>query len=191
MRGPILAAGAAVAALLLLRRNAAAEPVDAGSGGTGGDPFKLTRYRAGTPEQIALFEAAADVAGCPRAWASDPDLHYIIKKESLDGFVGIPNYLWAKWLGTTAKTMWATPTLWPKVWELSRSGQAKPSVTGINSHACGLGQLQPSNMAAYQPGGIQGVGDPMNEAVGMLRYIKARHGTPANARAFHVKKNWY
>lgn len=181
-----VALGVGAALLVLLRRTAAATEANVTA-----PQFNLPRYRAGTPEQIALFEAAADVAKVPRWWASDADLHYIIKKESLNGWVGIPNYLWAPWLGTTAKVMWATPSMWPKVWDLVKSGQAKPSVTGIGSHAVGLGQMQPSNFKAYAPDGLAGVGDPFNEAVGMLRYIKARYGSTAKAKAHHVEKNWY
>jgi hypothetical protein len=154
-------------------------------------PFTAKRYKAGTPEQVALFTAAAKTAGLPEAWASDPDLQFILQKESLNGWVGIPNFKWAKWLGTTSTKMWADPDSWPKVWEVIRSGNARPSYTGITSHAVGLGQMQPSNMELYYPDGLQGCGDPLNEAVGMLRYVSARYGTPAKARAFWEKNKWY
>ncbi len=49
------------------------------------------------------------------------------------------------------------------------------------SSATGLGQLLLSNVDRYYPDGRQGIGDPLQEAAGMLRYIQDRYGTPDNA----------
>ena len=155
-----------------------------------------TIYKPGSPKQVALFKKAAAVAGLPEAWASDSDFQQLLGKES-GGKVGLPNYKWAKYLGTTAGTMWATPSMWAQVWQVIRDGNAKPSYTGIGSHAAGLGQLQPSAMVKFQPNGLQGVGIPLEEAVGMLRYIDDRYSTPAAAWSFWQAKKaatgtgWY
>ena len=171
---------------ILTRKTTGPAPAGAPAGG-----FTGKRYKAGTPEQIALFTAAAQGAGLPVEWASDPALQFILQKESLNGWVGIPNYLWAKYLNTTSTKMWADPDSWLKVWNVIKAGNAKPSYTGITSHAVGLGQMQPTNMKLYYPDGIQGCGDPYNEAVGMLRYIAARYGTPAKAREYWEAHQWY
>jgi SLT domain-containing protein len=49
------------------------------------------------------------------------------------------------------------------------------------SSATGLGQLLLRNVEAYYPSGVQGIGNPEEEAVGMLLYIEDRYGTPDNA----------
>lgn len=170
----------------ILTRNKS-EPAAGGATGT----FTAQRYKAGTLEQIALFEAAAPAAGVPIEWARSPALGFILQKESGNGWVGIPNYLWAKWLGTTSTKMWADPASWPKVWEVIKSGNAKFSYTGIKSHAAGLGQMQPSNMETYYPNGLAGCGDPYNEAVGLLAYMKDRYGTPEKAQAFWEAHKWW
>ena len=141
-----------------------------------------TTYKPGSAEQVRLFEKAAEIADLPTQWASDTSFHKLLAAES-GGRVGIPNFLWAKWLGVSQQKMRSTPSLWPKVWKVLRDGKAKPSYTGISSHAAGLGQLQPAAMKDYQPSGVQGVGIPVEEAVGMLRYVKSRYGTPAKAWA--------
>lgn len=107
----------------------------------------LDRYPPGSPEQIALFEAAARAAGLPVAWASSSALTNIIRRES-DGRVGLTN---------------------PK------------------SSASGIGQLIDENVRRYYPSGRAGVGDPLEEAVGMLRYIAARYGTPERAWELYGK----
>lgn len=169
---------------------------DGGSGaGDGVDPDTVESvgavYKPGSAKQIALFEKAAAIAGLPKEWASDTNLHNLLNKESIGGKVGIPNYLWAPWLGTTPKKMWADPSMWPKVWKVIRDGNAHPSYTGIQSHAAGLGQMQPSNMKLYQPSGLAGIGIPIEEAVGMLRYIKGRYVTPKKAWEFWQDNQFY
>ncbi len=150
------------------------------------------RFKPGSPEQVALFEAAAKIANLPVAWASNKELQRILGIES-GGKVGVPNYLWAGWISKTTgkkvsiRQMWDTPSLWPPVWKVIREGKAKPSYTGIGSHAAGLGQLQPDNMQLFQPSGVKGVGIPIEEAVGMLRYIADRYGSPDVAGSVYGK----
>ena len=38
-----------------------------------------------------------------------------------------------------------------------------------------------SNVDRYYPDGRAGIGDPVNEAAGMLAYIRDRYGNPDNA----------
>lgn len=191
-----------VVGLWVLQHLFSSDDAEAATGSSGGggaaagvDPDTVeavgAKYTPGSAKQIALFEKAADIAGLPKAWASDPALHNVLNKESIGGKVGIPNYKWAPWLGMTSQQMWNTPSVWPKVWKVIREGNAKPSYTGINSHAAGLGQMQPGNMAKYQPSGIQGVGIPIEEAVGMLRYIEDRYGTPDKAWQYWQANSYY
>jgi hypothetical protein len=108
----------------------------------------LDRYPPGSPEQIALFEAAARAAGLPVEWARSSALANIIRRES-DGRVGVKN----------------------------------PS-----SSASGIGQLIDENVLRFYPSGRAGVGDPLEEAIGMLRYIASRYGTPERAWELYGKK---
>ena len=150
--------------------------------------FDLPVYAPGTPEQIELFQAAAAYAGLPQEWATHKALYSILKAES-GGKVGIPNYLWKPWLAKQGLP--DDPSSWPAVWAVIKAGNAKPSVTGISSHAAGLGQLQPGNMKKYQPDGLQGVGDAFQEAVGMLRYIADRYGTMDKAWLYWQANSMY
>jgi hypothetical protein len=150
--------------------------------------FNRAVYPPGSPEQIELFQAAAKYAGLPESWASHKALFAILSAES-GGKVGNPNFLWNGWLAKQGLPN--APSSWPVVWAVIRAGNAKPSKTGITSHAAGLGQLQPSNMVAFQPDGLRGVGDAFNEAVGMLRYIRDRYGTIEKAWSFWQANSQY
>lgn len=187
--GPVVTAVVAGLGLLLLggkKGQAQGQPASQPQGGV--VPTNLPTYKPGSPEQIALFQQAAQVASLPAEWASHPALIEILKHES-GGKVGIPNYLWKPWV--EAQGLPWDRSSWPRVWEVIRAGNAKPSYTGIRSHAAGLGQLQPSGMAKFQPSGLRGIGDALEEAVGMLRYIKDRYGSMDAAWDFWQKHNWY
>ena len=149
--------------------------------------FAAKRFVPYSDKAKELFRFAAVKAGLPEAWGDDPALHYILDKES-KGWVGIPNYLFAHVLGKGIDTS-ARAADWPKAWEIIRldepSGKSRhPKFT---SRASGLGQLQPSHVKAFYPEGLKGVGDPVNEAVGMLRYIASRYGSPEVARSVYGK----
>ena len=144
---------------------------------TKGPPYY---YKPGSDAQIALFQQAAVVAGVPAAWASDPDFIKIYGEED-GGWVGRPNYEFGKVANTSHADEW--PALWAD-WRANLW-------PAVKSHATGLGQVQPDNIKAYYPQGLAGIGDPLNEAVGMLRYIKHRYGDPTKAQAFHVVHGWY
>jgi len=129
----------------------------------------LARYEPNSDEAKQLFTAAAVYAGLPSTWASAPGLHHIMRKES-DGWVGRPNYTYGRRSRQHSS--------WPAVHEELRRGRKT-----TRSSATGLGQLILSNVDAYYPSGRLGIGDPFEEAVGMLRYIKQRYGNPDNAWA--------
>jgi len=133
----------------------------------GPNPPRLQTYPPFSDAAKALFGAAADRAGVPRAWAQSNGLHQILRKESR-GRVGVPNYTY----GSRARD----PSRWPQVWN-----ELKNDRITARSSATGLGQLLLDNVERYYPSGRAGIGDPMEEAVGMLKYIKDRYGHPDNA----------
>lgn len=139
--------------------------------------FRATRYAPGSPEQVALFEEAARQLGVPEEWAASPGLINILKNES-NGYVGIPNYTYGHRKSTKAH--------WPGVWEELRRGEITAKST-----ATGLGQLTLANVKVCYPSGAAGIGDPLEEAIGMLCYIQKRYGTPEEAWAFWQEHHWY
>ena len=133
------------------------------------DPNKteFPTYRPGSPEQIALFEDAARQAGLPVEWASSAGLRNLLDAES-EGQVGKLNYTYGARARDTSE--------WAAVHEELRNGDIT-----AKSSATGLGQLLLSNVDKYYPSGRQGIGNPTEEAIGMMRYIEDRYGTPAEA----------
>jgi hypothetical protein len=91
-----------------------------------------------------------------------------------DGWVGRPNYTY----GERA----ANKLLWPTVWSELRQG-----VKSTKSSATGLGQLILENVQKFYPSGQRGIGVPVEEAVGMLRYIRDRYGSPEAALAYGMR----
>jgi len=94
-------------------------------------------------------------------------LHSILQAES-DGWVGKPNYTYGKRSRNMAS--------WGDVIGELRNGDIT-----TKSSASGLGQLLLANVDAYYPSGRDGIGVPVEEAAGMLRYIKDRYGNPERA----------
>lgn len=129
------------------------------------------RYAPRSEAQIALFEEAAARAGLPPSWARSAGLVEILSHES-DGWVGRPNYTY----GQRAKDRAA----WPSIWAELRRGDKS-----ARSSATGLGQLLLSNVDRYYPRGRAGIGDALDEAMGMLRYIHDRYGAPERAWALY------
>lgn len=119
----------------------------------------------GTPAATSLFESAANEAGLPLSWASSPALQTILKKES-GGRPGIPNYTYK---GKSAAQV--------------REELQRGKITAESS-ATGLGQLTLANVKQYYPSGTAGIGNAHEEAVGMLRYIRDRYGSPEAAWAY-------
>jgi hypothetical protein len=121
----------------------------------------------GSQAQIDVFRKAARAAGLPESWASAPGLISILSRES-GGWVGIPNYTY----GARASDQ----SQWAEIHDELRRG-----IVSARSSATGLGQLLLGNVDSYYPSGRAGIGVAHDEAVGMLRYIKKRYGTPAEA----------
>lgn len=137
--------------------------------------YPRVRYPPGSPEQIELFEEAARYASLPTSWARSSGLIRILKNES-DGWVGRPNYTY----GERAKNN----NEWPAIW-----AELKRGTMTARSSATGLGQLLLQNVDKYYPSGRAGIGNALEEAVGMLRYIKDRYGTPEKAWALYGKRH--
>lgn len=143
-------------------------------------------YEPYSSDAILLFESAiADWNAThpndqiPPEWAHDDSLHWILKKES-GGFPGRPNYTY----GGRA----TDPASWSSIWNELRSGNRTGSYIPVGgkylqSSATGLGQLTLPNVDKYYPSGRGGIGVPEEEAIGMLRYIQARYGSPTQAQA--------
>lgn len=124
-------------------------------------------YAPFSPEAKDLFREAARQAGLPTSWADSTGLHKILDKES-KGQVGVPNYSYGR--------RYRDKSQWPVIHHELRDGRIR-----ANSSATGLGQLLLKNVDAYYPSGRQGIGNPLEEAIGMLRYIKDRYRTPDRA----------
>ena len=148
------------------------------------DP-NLKVYPPNSAECIALFEQAARTANLPIEWARDAGLHHILRRES-GGRVGIPNFTYGKnnagrrfGINTRSKSenfIHRRTDVWPAIHAELKSGRK-----GATSTATGLGQLILGNTETYYPSGRQGIGNPLEEAIGMLRYIAARYKNPARA----------
>jgi SLT domain-containing protein len=52
-----------------------------------------------------------------------------------------------------------------------------------------MGQLLLRNVDRYYPDGRAGIGNPMSEAIGMLRYIQDRYGSPERAWAQYGRRH--
>jgi len=158
-------------------------------------------FPANTQKAVDLFNAAAVSAGLPTQWATDPALHYILHNES-KGRVGIPNYQLRK------AGLYPKKGDWPKAWALIKEVGNRRMSEGTNvpfptsSSATGLGQLtalpiwkngklHKSNVQIFYPHGFDSLGVPLDEAIGMLRYIKSRYGNPAVARSMYGKTGSY
>ena len=136
---------------------------------TGAYPVRAV-YPPRAAVTIQLFEEAARRANLPPSWASSHGLHRILDRES-EGVVGKLNYTYGN--RSTERV----------------HAELRRGVITARSSATGLGQLLLSNVERYYPSGRAGIGDPMEEAIGMLRYIKDRYGNPdrawANYGRFH------
>ena len=167
-----LIAGAAV---LLVARAAAAR----GAG---------VQFKPNSARLVALLRSATAAARVPEAWAESGDIHYIIGAES-GGWIGIPNYTYGRRDDQRFPRDISSPEMrdrWPEVHAELRAG-----VKGARSTASGLGQLILDNVTAYYPEGAEGIGDPWNEAVGLLAYVRARYGSPERAAAVRREKGHY
>ena len=148
-------------------------------------------FKPGSDAYKQLMTRAAQVAGLPADWVDSNGLKQVFDIES-KGFVGVPNYEWNKVYGANFSSG-KNAAAWPAYWRQWRKGIYPPagSVPGFSSRASGLGQLQPDNMLKYYPQGYKSIGIPVDEAVGMLRYIADRYGDPEAAWTHHQLHGTY
>ncbi|PZM83917.1 hypothetical protein DLH72_03055 [Candidatus Gracilibacteria bacterium] len=134
------------------------------------------KFKPYSEDTVTLFKIATKTAGLPESWAINKNTHYILQRES-NGIVGALNY--------TIKGMSLE-----KFKEKSLQSNLKNPI-GAKSTASGLGQLLLSNVDKYYPSGRKGIGDPIEEAIGFLNYIKDRYGNPDVAKSVYGKKGSY
>lgn len=143
------------------------------------------RYKPNSHEAKSLFSSAAKKAGVPHRWAYTSALHQILAKES-SGWVGVPNYTINDSTGKPARY---NPNSWEEIHQRLRRNAIVTNQ--YLSSASGLGQLVLANVNQYYPSGRLGIGNCQEEAVGMLRYIKDRYGSPEKAWKYWQKHRHY
>ena len=132
-------------------------------------PFGVVDLR--TRVGKAIYREAARLAGVPQEWIDSPALRKLVAHESA-GRVGVPNYTYGR--------KYADPRFWDDIHQQLRYGEIT-----AKSSATGLGQLLRSNVVKYYPSGVEGIGDPVEEAAGQLGYIKDIYKNPENAWGNH------
>lgn len=121
-------------------------------------------YPPRAAETRALFREAARLADVPVTWADSTGLHNLLERES-QGRVGVPNFTYGSVRHDSSRYR-------------EVHAELLLGIKSTRSSATGLGQLLLANVEAYYPSGRQGIGNPLEEAVGMLKYIEARYGSP-------------
>lgn len=140
------------------------------------------KFVPGSKETQQLFTCAAIMAWLPKEWGTNENLHNILQNESA-GIVGRANY-------TLTNSGISGQGLKYKAIENSNlAGKNIASVVGVSSTAVWLWQLTLSN-EHYLPHGRSSIGIPLEEAIGMLRYMKDRYGSPDVAWSIYGKM-WY
>jgi len=130
---------------------------------------KIKKFPVGSKELTRLIKNASLEAGTPSDWITSKDLQKLIFAES-KGVVGAVNY-----------KLKAKEPDQKKALDAVRKNKGAKMVLGSTSSATGIGQMLQTNVDKYYPSGRDGIGDPMEEMIGMLKYIKARYGTPEKA----------
>ncbi|KXS10214.1 hypothetical protein M427DRAFT_48504 [Gonapodya prolifera JEL478] len=127
-------------------------------------------YPPNSPQLIQLLQDACTIAGLDQNWATNAAIHALIAKES-GGRIGIPNY--------------TRTDLWPSLWEKMKSGDPSYRGNGGNQSrrdCIGLGQLCFDSGSVFRmlsdSSGAPALGNPLAEAVGLLRTIQVAYGTP-------------
>jgi hypothetical protein len=195
----VIAIGLGLGAAFLLTRRADAAPAHG---------FTESRYVPFAEDTRSLFREAARLEGLPLWWADSDSLHSLLERES-NGYVGLPN-------GALRH-----PEHWSQIWDRAVHGDRSfwvppgsersmetTSCTGgkVNPYGTsyiGLGQLGPGDCGQgwvtgegsvrFLPRGAQSLGDPLDEARGMLAYIDSRYDDPDHAWALYFTKSppWY
>lgn len=138
---------------------------------------EIRRFPPGSVETQRLFMNAAKASKLPEEWGKSEALHWILSKES-NGVVGRLNYTFKN---VFPGSRLDDPQVMNHVHGTLKTGRRLPN----RSSATGLGQLLLENVKRYYPTGPNGIGDPLEEAVGMMAYIKDRYGTPERAKALY------
>jgi hypothetical protein len=150
--------------------------------GWGNEAF-WKKFTPWSKECQQLFTCAAVFAWLPSEWGTNESLHRILSNESA-GIVGRVNYkLVERWIDGLGLKRIAQENTWLD-WS-SIAGKA-----WVVSTAVWLGQLTLSN-EKYLPHGRDSIGVPLEEAIGMLRYIKDRYGSPEVAGNIYWKTWMY
>ena len=145
------------------------------------EPAGDYHYPPSSKKLKTLLRKALTEASLPSEWADWEETHYIINSES-GGKVGVPNYTYA----SLYSNIQSHPEKWHEVWQLIKEGKSGTSSGWVNrSSASGLGQLQRDNVLVFYPDKLEGLGDPLNEAVGFFKYIRDRYGDPKTARSVY------
>jgi hypothetical protein len=145
----------------------------------------IKQFKPYSKEAIKLFKQAVELADVPVNWAESESLHWILKQES-GGYVGKPNYTIRTKDGRLAAN---NPETWAEIHYELKHGTLKPGSRRAKSSATGLGQLLLRNVEEYYPSGVDGIGVPLEEAAGMLAYIKDRYGNPDVAKRLYGSKH--
>lgn len=142
---------------------------------------KLKVFTPNSQDAIILFRIAAKAANLPESWATNKNLHYILNRESAGGKVGILNYTLKGKVDLSDFKDFA-------IKNSKMSSKAVSSHFRAASNASGLGQLLLVNVDKYYPSGRNGIGDPIEEAIGFMKYIQDRYGNPDVAKSIYNKK---
>gem|GEM_PF-1313816 len=143
--------------------------------------LKRKEFVPGSLEAKQLFQAACQASGLGVAeeWWNNDKLHTLLRKESA-GKVGCLNY-----------TMRGKNSISEEDFRNRAINSTRKNPTQYASTASGLGQMILTNVDTYYPNGRRGIGDPLQEAVGLIRYIYDRYGDPTTACDMHGKTGTY
>lgn len=150
----------------------------------------LAQYPPGSIEAIRLFRKASARANVPEEWALSSALHEIMRRES-KGYVGRPNYEFSDNRRSNPPR-----SEWQAIQNAVKNNPQKDHKVvykgrPILSSATGLGQLIQTNVDVDYPSGRNGIGVPLEEAAGMMTYIKRVYKTPENALACYESGKGY
>ncbi len=134
---------------------------------------KIKKFKPWSKEAITLFKIACKIAKIDDSWADNPHLHKIMSNESA-WVVGRLNYT-IKWISLSQYKAKAL-----------KSDIKNP--IGSKSTASGLGQLLLSNIDKFYPNGRKWIWNPIEEAVGFIKYIEDRYWNPDVAMSVYWKK---
>lgn len=134
---------------------------------------KIKKFRPLSKEAITLFTIACRIANIDESWAINPYLHKILSNESA-WVVGILNYT-IKWISMSEYKE-----------KVLNSNKKNP--IGSKSTASWLWQLLLSNIDQFYPNGRKWIWNPIEEAVGFIKYIEDRYWNPDIAMSVYWKK---